>query len=292
MVAHEEAVSLSKKAFFRELRSLLLVGALLIASTIYGIYGIIAGFWSGTEVIVMILCLLVSWSLCLASCWHCWRVRLAAQLYPVVREDFYERASGIYLWGYPLSEIIQKEVPRRLGNYYGSGFCHEFAAAIMYSLKDVKTARLCHGVDPEYGRHSWVEYRKYGIWWVADTAWVYQECVPWLRRVYRKNLDVKSDIICKYAEFWNGPFAGAIEILSNPEHRLQDSILTGFLPAFWPVFGYGMQMPDEDGAYRPIEGYKAMKPTRPAKQEALKNLQNREFIARFMEDPSFYAFDD
>lgn len=237
--------------------------------------------------------LVADWVLLPLCFWYSWHKMALEWVYILVREEFYERAGKVYLWGIPLAEIIQQELPRRLGKYQGSGFCHEFAAATMFALKGVKTARLCHGISPEHGLHSWVEFRRYGVWWVADPAWAYQECVPWPRWICRKNLDLEIETVCEHEEFWQGPFAGAEWVLTDPEHELQDSILVDFLPVFWPAFGYGMRAPDEGGRLQPIEvEYEPVKPTKPASDEVLANLKNREFIMRFMDDSSFYALED
>ena len=252
----------------------------------------VSGEWGNDDPVILLIALVIDWIALISCCLFTWHRVAIGWAYVLAREEFYEQMGRIFLWGYPLSEIIQQELPQRLGNYYGSGFCHEFSAAIMYGLEGTKTARLCHGIDPEHGHHSWVEYRKYGVWWVADSAWVHQEYVPWPRLAYKKAAILELESICKYREFWQGPFAKAIKVLTNPEHELQDSLLIDFFPVFWPVYGYGMKEPDKNGYSHPIVGYKAIKPTQPASEEVKANLKDRSFIARIMNDPSFCALED
>lgn len=205
---------------FRCFQVVMILG-LVVVAVLVGLEISQEGF-SSSRAVTSIALLVVDCVIIVVCFRFLWRKVFVAHAFVLARRDFYQRTSQVYLWGYPLSETIKAELPQRLGNYHGSGFCHEFAAVTMYALKGVKTARLCHGIHPKYGYHSWVEYYKYGLWWVADLAWACQEYVPWPRWIYRKELAAETESVCKYKEFWQGSFAEVEKVLADLDYETQD----------------------------------------------------------------------
>ena len=110
--------------------------------------------------------------------------------------------NGFEAWWYLLNSFFG-----RLGKYVGHGLCYEAAALLMFVFHDNRSARFVYGdcTGEQSGsriKHSWIEFRAYGIWWVLDITWHFI-FLPEPRLIYRLRNRVKYDRIVKYQEFWS-----------------------------------------------------------------------------------------
>ena len=141
-------------------------------------------------------------------------------LEPLVR-PIAEQLHHSYFSGYPMDQVCASNFFHRFGEFTGHGLCYAAAATAMLALRDNHTARLVEVaytdgkiVDGEQAHHHrWVEFRRGGIWWVLDPAWLAAGLE--LRRIYRRDLKAKLKDFrivrtCSYEQFWSYPISEAI----------------------------------------------------------------------------------
>lgn len=124
-----------------------------------------------------------------------------------------------YLCGYSLADMIEADFPDRFGGINDNGFCYLWSAVAMLAFRRFKQTRLVRGqIDlPDYkSKHSWVEIRIYGRWWVFDL--MNRRAIFMPRRFYYKHMRPEILITYDYQEFWSDPLAVKFyERLRKPE---------------------------------------------------------------------------
>lgn len=115
-------------------------------------------------------------------------------------------ANRHYLCGYSLMKMIDTEFMNRFGNFNHEGFCYTFSAAMMLAMKDAKTAQIVRGhMVSDDTKHSWVEFRRFGLWWVVDPCWL--SCPVVGRSWYYRELNPQVSVRYSHKEIWGDPAA-------------------------------------------------------------------------------------
>lgn len=167
-------------------------------------------------------------------------------------------ANRHYLCGYSLAQMINAEFMNRFGNFNHEGFCYTFSAVMMLILKDTKTARIVRGdMADQSGKHSWVEFKRFGLWWVVDPCWL--SC-PVVSRCWYYH-EMRPQVLVNYShrEIWNDP---AAEVFY--QHLLKPESSRIFVNLYWHytpdrksakpwihdlVNGQILPLPEADGSY-------------------------------------------
>lgn len=116
-----------------------------------------------------------------------------------------ENAEQIFFCGYKLSEVIEKDLFRRLSSYAESGFCYELSAIAMFLLKDFPLSQLQHGrafLGEEAGNHAIVEFNFYHEDFVLDLMWAGLRPIP--AKVYKSAVGFCDiNFRANYRTFWD-----------------------------------------------------------------------------------------
>lgn len=119
---------------------------------------------------------------------------------------FVDDCKYFYLNGRNVFTIFDEDLFRKLSFYVGHGLCYEVSALNMVILKKNRTARLVivqahrrHSNDVHW--HSWVEFKKYGVWWVIDPTW--DRKFINLRRAHNYHIPAEYRRIMPWDEFWS-----------------------------------------------------------------------------------------
>lgn len=158
--------------------------------------------WFFATVLLLFQASSVYWTL-LATIFY----KIRYQLYLRTIASIIREFDRHYLCGYDLYSMVDADFMGRFGKFCQEGFCFTFSAAIMLSLRRIKTAQLVRGEIPEVETvHSWVELRAFGMWWVIDPCW-YKTC-PFLRRYMHYEDNHPENIVrYSYAKIWHDPMA-------------------------------------------------------------------------------------
>lgn len=86
----------------------------------------------------------------------------------------------------------------------------------MLSFRDNRTSRIVQAICYGDIRHSWIEFRYLGVWWVLDPSWR-TPCIELRRRIHAE-YHPEILYVCKHREFWSYPISSQFESkLHHPE---------------------------------------------------------------------------
>lgn len=146
----------------------------------------------------------------------------------------------IYFFGYPLDEINNRQVFRRLASTTEKmlGFCYESSAIIMIALRDVPKTKLVRGISNRSGWHSWVEVDLDNITLSIDCCWIYSDLDrPNIYSAERERFYKAVNIVPKkhytHEEFWNYELSQELyNALSNKKSALASCLLSAYRPKY------------------------------------------------------------
>ena len=161
---------------------------------------------------------------------------------------FNKGVKKLYLNGYEIEKVISQNLPTELSIYAGLGFCYEFSALMMLSLKDNHTSRLVHGFvtapingKDEHFPHAWVEYDNDKV---ID---LYAAHTPIDKDEFYDEMNVEVKFVSEYEDFWQTRTTGELySCIQTKDTSYIWPILTNFRPHPEP-FGFRIKyIPDPD----------------------------------------------
>lgn len=157
----------------------------------------------------------------------------------------------MYLNGHTLENVISSSLPTKLSRYTGVGFCYEFAALMMITLKGDHTARLVQGfatalIDGKLERfaHAWTEYTPNGDTKVID---LYTALNAMDKTKYYREREVEVKFISSYESFWETPTAQVLyRCMQSKDVSYIWPILANFRPIDQPFGFHTRYLPNPD----------------------------------------------
>lgn len=114
-----------------------------------------------------------------------------------------------YLCGYRIGDLLLNNFFERFRHFNDEGFCYTFSAVIMLSLKHLRSAQLVRGNIRcnNYGYHSWVEIRYFGVWYVIDVCLHDNTRLLVPRTLYYSVQRPQVMVRYRHRQFWADPAA-------------------------------------------------------------------------------------
>lgn len=123
---------------------------------------------------------------------------------------FLKKTKKFFFWGYPVSQLYQKDFFAKLQRSFGSsGFCGIIAPLTMFALKKEESSILIHGrarrdTGGQVNDHMWVEFLHEGEWYVSDCTWFGVDPIP--RSIYYLyTLPTTNYFYLEHDAFWRSP---------------------------------------------------------------------------------------
>lgn len=137
----------------------------------------------------------------------------------LVRQYLHQRAKRVYFCGYTIEQMLRQDFLHNLERFLDLDLSAMYATLMMTLLHDNRNARFVSCIFNDAGypyRHSWVEFRYLGVWYVLDPDWY--ESVEVTRRKLNRNNEIGAEEICPAAKYWKMPICEQIyRKLSNQD---------------------------------------------------------------------------